>query len=146
MSLLLGTPELIEIKMYYKHVDTKHGKHLVILEDSKALELLSDEEKAKGIDVLDTKWRVLTWKEQNDVNQAAHSSAPDPITGERAFDYIKYRDSIIKNCLKAWNITNEGRDVPVTPGAIDSLPSPVVLDLFEKFNKCLDFSEDELGK
>ena len=56
-----------------------------------------------------------------------------------------YRDSIIKTCLKTWNITKGGDVVPVTPEAIDQLPSNVVVDIYTKFEKLLTFSEEELG-
>ena len=143
---LLGGNDSITVKMYYKYVDTKSGKQLLIIEDEKALKMLEDEKKAKTVDTLETKWEMLTWKEQNVVSTLSKSSETDPITGEKGFDYVKYRDSIVKKCLKSWNITEGEQVVPVTPDAIDKLPAPVVLDLFSKFNACMDFSEEELGK
>jgi hypothetical protein len=141
---LLDNHDLMEIKMYYKYAKIGNGKKLVILEESKAEEMLKDEEKAKKVEVLETKWEMLNWKEQNQVMNVASQSI-DPRTGEKRFDFLVYRDAIIKKCLKAWNLTMNEEVVPVTSEAIDKLPGPVVIDIYQKFEKYMEFTEEELG-
>ena len=143
MSLLDGL-DLMEIKLYYKYIKVGSGKKLVILDDKKAKEMMADEEKAKEVEVLETKWAMLNWKEQNEV-MGASSQAVDPMTGEKQFNFLVYRDSIVKKCLKSWNLTMNEKPVPVTSDAIDRLPGPIVIDIYQKFEKYIEFTEEELG-
>lgn len=141
---LLDSFDLMEIKLYYKYVKVGKGRKLIILEDSKAEELLKDEEKSKEIEVLETQWAMLNWKEQNEVMNAS-SKAIDPITGEKQFNFLVYRDAIIKRCLKEWNLTMNEKPVPVTPESIDKLPGPVVVNIYQKFERYIEFNEEEMG-
>jgi hypothetical protein len=141
---LLDSHDLMEIKLYYKYAKVGNGKKLIILEDSKAEESLKDEEKAKEIEVMETQWSMLNWKEQNEVMNAS-SQVTDPMTGEKQFNFLIYRDAIIKRCLKAWNLTMNEKPVPVTEDAIDKLPGPVVVNIYQKFEKYIEFSEEEMG-
>jgi len=140
---LLDNSDLIEIKLYYKHIAVGSGKKLVIIDDKKAEELLQDEEKSKGIEVLETNWSMLTWKEQNEVMGLASKNV-DPITGEPKFNFYVYRDAIIKKCLRSWNLLDNNQPVLVTSDAIDKLPGPVVIDIYQKFERLLEYSEEEL--
>jgi len=101
MSLLDGSTELISIKLYYKYANTKVGKRLVILEEDKAIELLKDEKKAKEVEILETGWSMITWKEQNEIMELSYKKT-NPQTMEKQFDFISYRDAIVKRCLKTW--------------------------------------------
>jgi len=141
---LLDSFDLMEIKLYYKYAKIGNGKKLIVLEDKKAQELLADEEKAKDVEVLETYWAMLNWKEQNEV-MSTSSKSIDPITGEKQFNFLVYRDAIIKKCLKQWNITMNEKPVPVTPDAIDKLPGPVVVNIYQKFEKYIEFNEEEMG-
>jgi hypothetical protein len=143
MSLLDGHND-IKIKLYYKYIKVDGSEKFAIVDAKKAEEILKDEEKAKEIETLETGWRMLTWKEQNEVSDISSRSINQQ-TGEKQFNYIVYRDSIIKRCLKSWNLTMNEKPVPVSPDAIDMLPGSIILNLFEKFEKLIDYSEEELG-
>lgn len=142
---LLDQSDAIEINLYYKYTSVGSGKRLVILTEEKGKEQLAseDEEVSKEIETLETKWDLLTWKEQNEVMNLS-SQMINPQTGERQFNFLAYRDAIIKRCLKAWNITMNEKPVPVTPDAIDALPGPVVTNLYQQFETLLDYAEAEL--
>lgn len=141
---LLDNQNSIEIKLYYKYIDTEYGKKLIIIDNDKAQKLLEDKEKSKTIEILKTTWNLLTWKEQNDVmNKSSH--LVNPQTGERQFDFIAYRDTIVKKCLKDWNIQENEKPIPVTSDAIDRLPGTIVTILYEKFEELIDYTEKELG-
>lgn len=143
---LLDQNDLIEINLYYKYADVGTGKRLVILTDKKgkALQNDPDEEKSKSVEVLETKWSLLTWKEQNEVMNLS-SQMINPQTGERQFNFLAYRDAIIKRCLKQWNITINEKPTPVNPESIDALPGPVVTNLYQQFETLIDYTEKELG-
>jgi len=140
---LLDVIDDIEIKLYYKYITVKGSKKLTIVENNKAEELLKDEKKSKEIEVLVTGWKMLTWKEQNEVTELS-SQTINAQTGEKQFSYLIYRDSIVKKCLKTWNLTMNEKPVPVSDDMIDKLPGLVVYDLYEKFERVIDYNEEEL--
>ena len=86
----------------------------------------------------------MNWKEQNEV-MSASSKDIDTATGDASFDFVAYRDSIIKRCLKTWNITVNEKPVPVTSENIDLLPSSIVSALYQKFDSIVSYSDEELG-
>lgn len=141
---LLDQSSFIEINLYYKYIIAGTGKRLVIINEDNAKKQLEseDEEVSKIVEILETKWSLLTWKEQNDVMNLS-SQMINPQTGERQFNFLAYRDAVIKRCLKSWNITMNEKPVPVTPEAIDALPGPVVTNLYQQFETLLDYSEAE---
>ena len=141
---LLEQKNLIEIDLYYKYAEIGSGKRLVILSDDKGKELMQNADKEKTVEVLKTKWSILTWKEQNEVMNLS-SQTINPQTGERQFNFLAYRDAIIKRCLREWNITINEKPVPVSSEAIDSLPGPVVTNMYQKFEALIDYTEKDLG-
>jgi hypothetical protein len=141
---LLDQSNSIEIKLYYKYEEIPNGKRLIIIPEKRAKEQIQNAENQEEIKILETKWDLLTWKEQNEVMNVS-SQLVNPQTGERQFNFLAYRDAVIKRCLKEWNITVNEKPVPVTPEAIDSLPSPVVVNLYQQFETLLDYTEQELG-
>ncbi|KKM75976.1 hypothetical protein LCGC14_1384820 [marine sediment metagenome] len=141
MSLLEAT-DLMTIKLYYEFKKVGEDQKLIILEDDKAEELLLDPIEEKRVEVLETKWSPLSWKDQNDVMAAANKNI-DPVSGERQFDFIVYRDSIIKRCLKSWDMKVNDKDVPVNASNIDKLPAKVVIKLYDKYNDRINYTEDE---
>lgn len=135
---------LVEIKIYYTFREKNGSKFLVILKDDKAQEMLKDESKKDSVEALITKWSVMSWKEQNAVVECAYAKS-NSLTGEKVFDHITYRDKIIKSCLRQWDIVVNGQTVPVTPDGIDRLPGDIVIELYTRYEKLLDYTEEELG-
>ena len=135
---------LVEIKLYYTFKEKDNSKLLIVLTDEKAEEMLKDEDQKDKVESLSTKWSVMNWKEQNISVEKAYSKTNN-LTGEKIFDHIAYRDSIIKSCLKQWDAKANGQDVPVTPEAIDMLPGDIVMSLYSQYEKVLDYTEAELG-
>ena len=144
MSLLDSCSDLMEIKLYYKYTKVGKGKKLVVIDDNKAEEILKNEEKSKEIQVLETYWSMLTWREQNEV-MSSSSKVIDPATGEKQFNFIAYRDAIIKKCLKQWNLTINEKPVPVSAEVIDKLPGAVVINIYQKYERYIEFNEEEMG-
>jgi len=135
---------LVEIKIYYTFKDRKGTKVLTVLKEEKAEEMLSKPEEKDKVEALTTQWSIMSWREQNTTVGHAYSKT-NTVTGEKVFDHITYRDSIIKSCLKSWDIVVNGQPVPVTPDAIDRLPADIIMGLFAKYEKVLEYSEEELG-
>ena len=134
---------LIEIKLYYTFKKKGNSQILIVLDDEKAQKMLEDEKTATEVNTLVTQWSIMNWSEQNNSVRIAYNRINE-MTGEKIFDHIGYRDSIIKSCLKAWDILIDGQPAHVTPEAIDSLPGDIVISLFDKYEKMLNYSEDEL--
>lgn len=139
---LFDVNDLITVKLYYMIKEINGNKNLVILEDKKAEEMMKDEKKASKVEFVTTKWSKLSWKDQNDVSTLSYRDI-DPITGESKFNFIVYRDSMIKKCLKEWDIKDGDNPVPVNAINIDRLPGEVVIVLYNKFNEATNLSEDE---
>ncbi len=149
MSLLDENIEgLVEIELYYKFKKIKSGKKLLIIEDEKAKKLIKDGD--KEIEKILTKWKILNWEEQNKVSSKSvrFIQTIDPKTGQnierRQFDYVLYRDNIVKICLREWDLTINEKPVPVTPDLINKLPGPVIMELFNKFENVIDYTEEEI--
>jgi len=102
----------------------------------------------KIINVLNTKWTRLNWKEWNQVYSASMrhrriGSNEDQIE----IDAITYRDLKLKKCLKWWNLTdNTGKEVPVTEQSIDQLVPEVAQKLLLDFEKVTEPSAEDLKK
>ena len=139
---LFDVNDLITVKLYYMIKERNGNKNLVILEDKKAEEMLKDEKMASKVESITTKWSKLSWKDQNDVTSIAYKDI-DPITGENKFNFIAYRDSMVKRCLKEWDIKDGNNPIPVSAANIDRLPGSIVLSLYDGFNAVVNFSEEE---
>ena len=142
MSLLDDSSlELVEIKLYYKIVETENGKKLVVIDDEKAKELI--EEGNKSIETIVTKWKMISWQEQNSITDAA-SKEINPQTGTKIFNMSIYRQQVVRQCLKEWNLTIDGQPAPVTVAYINKLPRDIVLNLYYKFESYSNYTEEEL--
>ena len=139
---LFDVSDLITVKLYYMIKEVNGNKNLVVLEDKKAEGMMDDEEQSSKVEFITTKWSKLNWKDQNDVTSLSYRDI-DPITGESKFNFIVYRDSVIKRCLKEWDIKDGDNLIPVNSINIDRLPGEIVISLYNKFNELTNFSEEE---
>jgi len=130
----------VEINVYYEIRDTDFGKKILVLPDEEGKEKLKYDNNA--VEILKTEWKLISWRESNDINKEAFS-AVNSKTGEKEFDFLKFRDQMVKKCLKAWNIKEDGQKVPVTPENIDKLPANIVSNLYEKYNKYISYNDQE---
>jgi hypothetical protein len=144
---LLDHEELLTIKLFYTYEKNKYGKVLKIFNDEEEEEILKSEQLKEGIEVIETGWRPLLWKDQNDIMKSSYDkniSSPEG-SGMGTFNFFGYQDSIIKKALKTWNIKDDNNNpIPVNPANIDKLPSIVVSTLYQKIDKLIDYTEDEV--
>jgi len=145
-ALLNSAQNLIEIKLYYTWKKNKKGyERLVILEDKEAEKRLADETKKDEVDSIVTKWRNITWREQNDLLK--QTTKADTVTGGVDIDYNTYRDRRIKTCLVSWDITNDdGNPVKVTPDVIDRMDAEIVASLVDRYEQAISYDEEEEKK
>jgi len=139
---LINKDQLAHIPLYYLEKTSKNGfVKYVILEDDKAQEMLQDEAKKAEVKVLNTNWKVLTWKQQNVITKKATVFTND---GQQDLDLFEYRDQRIKTCLHSWDLTDD-RGVPIAATAenIDQLPSEFVFALINKYDKATSLTEEE---
>ena len=160
MSLLDSQGQQIEIKLYYEEKITKLGyRKIVVIEDEKAEGIMEKEKAAmkekqekgesvlktdKTIQCLTTKWKVMSWGDQNKITKSAEKYTPD---GMQDIDMFKFRDLRIKQCLVDWDLTgNKGGKIPVSSQTIDMLPSDVVFALVSKYDRIVSIDEEEEEK
>ena len=173
MSLMKAKNQLVHIPLYYMEKEVKGYTKIIVLTDEKAKEILKEQEEAKKkktkkevkdvetiventkenieeqevetapVECLNTYWKSITWKEQNQITKMSQI----PATAENTLidiDYFRLRDLRIKMCLKKWDLKDEdGKEVAVTPDNLDSLPADVVYALIAKYDSFVTLTEDE---
>jgi len=144
MSLFEGL-DVIKIKLYYTVKKEDNITRLVILSDEKAEEMLENEETKDSVEVLNTTWKTMNWKDNNEIMKAATNSN-NPITGVTEFSLVAHRDITIKRCLQGWDLTEDGQNVPVTPQNIDRLPVNIIRSIYNKYDEIINYTEEEMGK
>ncbi len=107
---LLTQQNFINVKLYYQLITSKSGQKVKVLEDKDAEELIQknaenkkafeeNEENAdkefklepnKEVHVLNTKWKNVSWKDQN--TSLKSCTMKNDITGELEIDQLKFRD------------------------------------------------------
>jgi len=149
MLIVNDSNSLIHVALYYQIKKSKRGgKSVVIIPDEQAQKMLEDVDKKQEVHVLNTRWKQIAWGEQNEILDRA--SVPVPM-GEDGVDKVLnpyiYRDMRIKLALREWDlVSDDGRPVPLTPDAINHLPTQVVLELYKRYEESTRYSEDELKK
>lgn len=102
----------------------------------------------KTIKKLSTKWKRLTWKEQNVILSSCFISKPSAdgklIT---SMDGMKFREMKLKTCLKDWDILDSyGNKIPITEENIDNMVPEVANELIDSFEKLTEPTGDDLKK
>ena len=139
---LLNSIGLVTIDLYYKIEEKKGVEKILIVADSKAEELIKNGD--TSIEKISTKWKTLNFEEHNIVMEQSFSRANEK-TGAREFSWARYRDMIVKTCLKQWDIVENGKEIPVTPENINSLPPHIVFALFRRFDDLTSYTDEEWG-
>jgi hypothetical protein len=134
--------DLLYISLYYKTVVEGKNKRIVIYDDEKGENLFKDSE--NGVEIIETEWKNISWEDNNQIVEYSTEKGEDGIS--RGINLAKYRDAVIKRCLKKWNLTYKDQPVPVNNETINKLPLSVLTKLFQKFEKMSDYSDNDLGK
>lgn len=157
--LELNDQEII-INVYYKMTKNKFGvKHARVYKDEELNQifskkdqngqdlLLKDEEKVailkeKEIVKLQTKWKLLNFKQLNSIAQMAQ------IPGDKQHvNIVQYRELTIKAALKDWDAKDSaGVLVPFQQKLIDKLPDVVFHELYNKYRDYVQPNEQQEKK
>lgn len=142
--LLSGNESLINIPLYYKIKENKHGvRQFKVLTEEEGRSLLEKQE--KGVEVLNTKWKPQTWQMNNYLLK--NSTSYDQASGTQQIDFTKYQDNVFTNCLIDWDMFDEkGQPIPVNPKTVGQLPSAIAQALIRRYNDSLTVDEEEQGK
>jgi hypothetical protein len=148
MSLIRKEPQKVKIPLsYIEKTNAKGFVRVIVLEEKDALKKLEDPEKKKEIQILNTEWKTLNWKEQTEITKQATNHGAMPDGSDTYFDYYKYRDLRLKRCLINWDLKDETNNpVPVSSQNVDLLPPDVVATLINKFDEITSISPEEEKK
>ena len=146
MSLLDSISQSIEIKLYYKEIVNQYGVRAIkIIPDEIAEEKLtsSKESSEEQIKLLVTTWKILSWKDDNDIVRDATKT--DVISGNASFNAFLYRDLKVKKCIIGWDMKdNDGKDIPFSPEILDKMPADIMYALINKYEKITSMNEEEI--
>ena len=141
MSLL--DENFISIPLYYMVKAGKYdSKQVVVLADDTASKML--EEGSSSVQILNTKWKVLTWKEQNDLLKESERPAE---AGEMpSFDWALFQERRLKKALRWWDLKQNDADpepLAVSSDNVDKMPSHVIRALLDKYDAVANMDEEE---
>jgi hypothetical protein len=144
-AVVSGEPTLMDIPCYYTYRKNEYGiQKLVILKETKAKKMLADDKKKDQVEVLNTKWKEPNWEEQNDiVTQCVEIS---PVNNQKEVNWTIYRRLCINCLLVDWDLSLDGKKIPVSEEYIKRMPPEIILDIYEKFQKASNIEPDEQGK
>jgi len=165
---LLDTKETIKFPLYYEEKKTKGGiSRYFPLEDEEAKKRINENKKLevahnesqkdkdekkpfvlpceKKVHILNTEWKVLNWREQNDIQR--DSMFKDFETNQSEIDFIKLRDQFLKKCLISWDLKDDkGNLIPYKPYLIDNMPFEIVYALVRKYDELTAIGEEDEKK
>lgn len=147
LAKMLATkqPELISIPFYYMFEKNKSGHEVMkILVEEKANKMLESEGDKGKVEVLNTKWKVASWREQNEIIRECQ--VQNAMTMQTDIDWALYRDRRVKLLLADWDLEHEGHRVEVTEDYIDMLPAEMVAKLYELYEEASQVDSETLGK
>jgi hypothetical protein len=146
MALLKKQQQVVEIKVYYREVEVKPGFiKIVALTDEDVDKLTKDDKVTKKIQCLTTKWKILNWKEQNDLT--GRSTLNNDFSGNQSFAWWVFRDLKLKKCLVGWDMIDENNvPIPLNEENIDSLPGEIVSALYNKYDSVMALTGEEEKK
>ena len=98
---------------------------------------ISRTDESKIIHVLESRWKKISWKDQNEIYSKSLKQTTDGQGKNKTeLDAILYRDLKLKIALIGWNVKdNTGAVIPVTPENIDALVPDVAMELLNTFEK-----------
>lgn len=97
------------------------------------------------IKVLNTKWKEITWDEQNNILR--NSVRKDEMTRQDELDNISYNDTLLKQALVGWDLKEDnGQEIPCNPQTIGQLPYAILRNLMNKYEIIVFLGEDEEKK
>jgi len=146
MSLFKSKPQLVHIQLFYREENNNGYDKIFIVPKEEALKLSEEEMKNKGIFVLNTHWKPLSWQERNNINHASEIRNDGAMMGQ--VDFNRWRDLRVKQCLQEWDIKDEdGKDVPCNADTINRIDAYILDTIIDEFDKVRSVAlEEEIKK
>jgi len=138
---MLGTNQMVNMLLYYKIKELKNGfKKIIIIDKSKegdAQKIIEEEaslpEREKTVYVIKTTWKILSWRDVNNVNRDSMVVNPE---GRQEIDSIIWRDLRLKRALVGWDLKDDKNyQIDISSEAIDSLPAEIVGILLNRYDE-----------
>lgn len=172
MSILIDSSNFVAIETFYVEETKKHGNTKFHFINSAAdmkkwkdkgystkseLDVPVNQEPGmpeaptrdpnKVISSLKTWWSRMSWKEQNLLlSKCMKQKTGSDGTMSVEIDALLLREMKLKTCLKKWDLTENNKEVPITPTVIDNLVPEVAQQLISEFEKITEVTEEELGE
>ena len=147
MTSLLDTNEqTVGIVLYYTERQSVTGYvKFIVLDEKKAKDMLADPQKKDRVHCLNTVWKVMSWKDDNEiVKQSTYFNVNSSMND---LDPFKYRDLRIKQCIRSWDMKDDkGNAIQFRPELIDKMPSDIVHALIAKYDSAMTIDEEEEKK
>lgn len=123
----------INVRIFF--IDNNVSIRTLEAEEAKAtIEKKEKGESSDVVNVLNTVWKNLSWKDNTDVIN--ESKTVNTATGDNEINVFKFREQRLKRCLIEWDLKDEkGVTIVITPEIIDELDSDFALALLNAFDK-----------
>jgi len=165
MSIIMDAgKQLIAIDLYYIEKKKIHGNSVFhVIKSKDEMDYWTDRDyvlenkvpkdengptvpEDKIINILQTHWKSLSWRDQNTVFTKSIRQIQRPDGSFSAeIDTITYRDQKLKTCLRKWDLTGpDGQNLEVTEGLIDNLNPVIAQELLSAFEKVTEPTEEDL--
>jgi hypothetical protein len=137
----------IKITVYLKKKRNKYGNvNLQILQEAEAKKELSqvnpDQKEEDKIIVINTWWKTLSWRENNDILTRSMKVSTDGTNTNTNINIFVYRDLKLKKCLKKWDLKgDDGKELPIT--IIDKLNPDIVAFMIDQFEEVTGLTEEQ---
>lgn len=146
MSLFRSKEQLINVQLFYREENVDNYDKIFIVSKEEVKKMKEEEIKDKGIQILNTYWKPLSWQERNNINHQSEVKSDGIVTGQ--VDFNRWRDLRVKTCLKEWDLKDEdGKAVPCSPDIINRIDAVVLDAILNEFDKVTSVElEEEIKK
>jgi len=137
-----NSDSFINIVVYYTFKDFYNNKKIIILEDEEAKKMLKDDSAKQDVFTLNTSWEPLSWTTRN---QLLKDTSRVDESGHLSVDNIRYREAVVKKCLKEWDYVENSKKIPLTEDVIGRVNADIIECAFRKYEEFNYFSGEVRG-
>ena len=142
MSIRVKKSNLIQFPIFYSCKKNKYDVEVInILAEDEAKKMLEDPNKKAEVNVLNTVWKQLNYKESSTLRDKVNHF--DPATNQIVLDWQGYRELQLKTCLVDWDDQENGVKTPIN---IDELHPSIAEAMLNKYDLVTNISGEEEKK
>ena len=149
MSFVLDDKNsLVQVSIYLKKKQIGNGVRSEVISDEEAQELLANEDTKDEVDVINTGWKELSWKDHNAIMKECVIPTINAEGLEKnQVDVWRFNELMIKACLKAWDIIgSDGKPLAPSEENIEKIPAHIVNALNDKYQQITGGNEEDQKK